>query len=287
MALGWYYDIKAKMWIFSSLVAVERDPFQYVPGPNSYASEYPVHFAFLSTIRSIFQKIGLDDSPINDIIEYLSDFYDLRPTKQDIRSIPEKADEYLKEHSFTPDEVHEPKKVSLKAKLKHGFEVQRLRLIWVQQLTGMATDALVFGALYVTLLFPTEVVNDIVPLEYLIIGLFVLSLPLFFGITLIGWYYDKKLRVWSADSAVRAERSPYQYVPPPRAYGIELPIYFILFETLIEVFNNINVDSSELEQILQYLKDYGCLDVRKDVDIKAALALRKSYGTLFSENNRR
>ena len=282
MALGWYYDVKAKMWNPSSQVAVERDPFQFVPGPNSYASEYPVHFAFLTTMQNIFEKVGIENSTLNDIIDYLGDYYDLKPTKKDIQSIPQKADEYLSEHPFSKEELVDKRKVPLGAKLKHGFEVHRLRLIWVQQLTGMATDALVFGALYVTLLFPDAVVNDIVPLQYLLIGLLVLSLPLFFGITLIGWYYDKKLRVWSADLAVRAERSPYQYVPPPKAFGIEMPIYFAVFETLIEVFNTIDADTSELERILQYLKDYGCLDVRKDKDIQDARELRKSYGPLFS-----
>jgi hypothetical protein len=286
MGLGWYYDVKAKMWMASSQAYIERDPFQYVPGPNSYASEYPIHYAFLSTIQTIFQKIGLDDSSIKDILEYLGDYYNLRPVRKDILTAPKVAEQYLDSHSFSSEEPTEPKKVRLRARLKLGFEVQRIRLIWVQQLTGMATDALVFGALYVTLLFPNEVVNDIVPLNILIIGLLVLSLPLFFGITAIGWYYDKRLRVWSADSAVRAERSPYQYVPPPKAYGIEMPIYFTLFETLIEVFKQINVDTSELENVLKYLTDYGCLDVRIDRDIAGARTLRKQYGRLFDKTER-
>ena len=219
-------------------------------------------------------------------MNYLGDYYRLRPIKQDIRSIPNTADEYMEEHPFTEYQEEDTGKISIGSRLKYGFEVQRLRLIWIQQLTGMFTDALVFGALYVTLLFPDVVENDIVPIEYLIIGLLVLSLPLYIGITAIGWYYDKKLRVWSADSAVRAERSPYQYVPPPKAYGIELPIYYTLFETLIDVFRKLNLDTSELERIIQYLDDYGCLDVRRDEDIAAARSLRKSYGMLFDSKER-
>jgi hypothetical protein len=286
MGLGWYYDVKARMWSPKSQAVIERDPFQYVPGPNSYASEYAIHYAFLSTLQATFQKIGLDDSTIRDLIVYLDDYYNLRPIKKDIRTTPKRAEEYLTEHSFTKDEIPEPKKAGLGSRFKLSFEVQRLRLIWVQQLTGMATDALVFGALFVTLLFPDQVVNDIVPLNYLILGLFVLALPLFFGVTAIGWIYDKKLRIWSPDAAVRAERSPYQYVAPPRAYGIELPIYFTLFETLVEVFKKLDIEPSELERVLKYLTDYASLDVRNDADIAAARELRKSYGKLFTQNER-
>ena len=60
-----------------------------------------------------------------------------------------------------------------------------------------------------------------------------------------------------------------------------MPVYFTLFETLIEVFKQLNVDTTELEKIIQYLNDYGSLDVRKDKDIAAARALRKSFGHLF------
>lgn len=286
MGLGWYYDIKARMWTQKSQALIERDPFQFVPGPNSYASEYPIHFAFLSTLQPLFQKIGIEDSTISDLIDYLDDFYRLRPTKKDIRTMPKKAEEYMADHSFTESEIPEPKRVNLSSRFKLGFEVQRIRLVWIQQLTGMATDALVFGALYVTLLFPAQVVNDIVPFEYLILGLFLLALPLFFGVTAIGWYYDKKLRVWSPDAAVKAERSPYQYVAPPKAYGIEMPVYFTLFETLIEVFKQIDADPDELERVLQYLTNYASLDVRNDEDIAAARKLRKSYGQLFDPSMR-
>jgi hypothetical protein len=286
MAVGWYYDVRAQLWKQTSQAAIERDPFQLVPGPNSYASEYPIHFAFFSTLQRVFQNIGLKDSSANDIIDYLGEYYGLKPIKKDLSAIPEEAEDYLATHQFIEDEAVKPRKGDLTSRLKLSFEVHRLRLLWIQQLTGMATDALVFGALFVTLLFPNEVVNGIVPLHYLIIGLFVLALPLFFGITLVGWYYDKKLRVWSADTAVRAERSPYQYVPPPRAYMIEMPIYFMLFETLIEVFKQINIDTGELERIVQYLSDYGCLDVKQDKDIQAAQILRKSYGALFESSER-
>ena len=284
--LGWAYDVKARMWKQKSQALTERDPFQYVPGPNSYASEYPIHFAFMSTIQSVFQKIGVEDSSIDDIIEYLSEYYKRKPIKRDIRSAHSKAEAYLADHSFTEDKIDEPRGVSRSSRLKLGFEVNRVRLLWIQQLTGMATDALVFGALYVTLLFPDVVSNDIVPFEYLILGLLILSLPLYMGITMIGWYYDKKLKVWAADSAVRAERSPYQYVPPPKAYGIEMPVYFALFEMMIKVFKQINVDTSELERIIQYMTDYGSLDVRNDADIAAARTLRKSYGDLFDSTVR-
>ena len=71
MGLGWYYDVKAKMWIQKSQAVVERDPFQFVPGPNSYASEYPIHFAFLTTLQTILPKIGIEDSSINDIVVLL------------------------------------------------------------------------------------------------------------------------------------------------------------------------------------------------------------------------
>ncbi len=70
---------------------------------------------------------------------------------------------------------------------------------WIQSLTVLFQDVLVFCALYVTLLFPDQVVDGLVPLNYLMLGILFLSLPLYLFLIAAGWYYDKKLRVWSAD----------------------------------------------------------------------------------------
>jgi hypothetical protein len=269
------------LWTQKTQATVERDPFRYVPYPGSFATEYPVHHTFLSTLKNVFKEIDVDTSQIDDLMFYLGEYYSLRPNKADIQAAPDMASEFMSRHPFSEEDEIKPKRIKISSRLKLGFEVNRLRLLWIQQLTGMFMDALVFGALYVTLLFPDVVVNDIVPLQYLLVGLLVLALPLFTLVTFIGWYYDKRMRVWSADAVVKAERNPYQYLPQPRSYTIELPFYFSFFETVREVFRELNIDTTDVDRIVQYLEDYGSLTIKKDADIARARGLRKSHGAVF------
>ena len=143
-------------------------------------------------------------------------------------------------------------------------------------MTGLLQDVLVFGALYVTIIFPDVVVDGFVPINYLMIGILFLSMPLYLFLTAAGWYYDKKLQIWSVDYAVKFERNPYQFVPYPREGIVEIPFYLAMFRLLNEVFEKMNLDNSELERMIEYLETYKKLNVSRDEDMTEARALRKN-----------
>ena len=42
LAIGWAYDIKARMWSQSNQVSVEKNPYSYVPNFKNAAFEYPI-----------------------------------------------------------------------------------------------------------------------------------------------------------------------------------------------------------------------------------------------------
>ena len=284
LGIGWLYDAKGMMWSAKLQAAAERNPYRYVPDLRSFAIDYASTNAMLLTIKSVFQKLGLNVTFLEESIEYLNSYYGFNENKKDIIASERMAEEFMKTHHLSREAVFKPGKVSLGARIKKGFEIQILRLSWIQQLTGMAQDALVFGAIYIVFLFPDVTTGNVVPLDYLFMGLILISLPLFTLIAIIGWLYDKKLRIWSADTAVKVERNPYSYVAEPRLYGLTMPIYYTLFETLREVFATTGVEATEVQRILDFMDDYGCFRVSKESDMRSAINLRKSFGETFQQS---
>jgi len=284
LGIGWLYDAKGMMWSAKLQAAAERNPYRYVPDLRSFAIDYASTNAMLLTIRSVFLKLGLDVTFLEESIEYLDSYYGFNENKKDIVTSERMAAEFMKTHPLFREAVFKLGKVSLGARIKKWFEVQILRLSWVQQLTGMAQDALVFGAIYVVFLFPDATTGNVVPLNYLFMGLILISLPLFTLIATIGWLYDRKLRIWSVDTAVKVERNPFSYVAEPRLYSLTMPIYYTLFETLREVFATTGVEATEVQRILDFMDDYGCFRVSKESDMRGAINLRKSFGETFQQS---
>ena len=172
--------------------------------------------------------------------------------------------------------------VGAKSKAKLGFEVGKLRLVWIKQLTGMFQDSLVFAAVYVVWIFPDVTSNGIVPISYLILGIFVLSIPMLFIVTLVGWYYDKKLRVWSPDMIVKVERTPYTYVPFPRDYVMDAPAQYLLLETMRDVFQALNIDATEINTILNYMNVFFDFKAAREKDMQKSRDHRRDYGKVFN-----
>ncbi|MHA2150167.1 MAG: hypothetical protein ACXAAN_16130 [Candidatus Thorarchaeota archaeon] len=289
MGFGWIYDVKGRMWSPQAQAGVERSPFSYVADYRSYAVDYAVFHSVLTTLKGIQSRLDFDTESIDDILRYLGGFFDRGINRKDIFSASGDAKDFMQDHPFSPLSAEAEKSVSLGGKAKHAFQVQMLRLTWIQSLTGLFQDVLIFGTFMIALIYfeGSGVVSGIVPFQILIIGIFVISLPLFLILATLGWFYDRKLQIWSPDLMVKVERNPYTFVAEPRLHIMILPAFFAVLETMREVLLSVNADTSDIDRILSYIEEYGKLDVARDEDMARARELRKSYGALFKSEDGR
>ena len=281
LGVGWLYDVKGRLWSPSTQSAAERDAYKYLPNIKTYTIDYPSIYSLLNTMKGIIEKLGLNTERIDELALYMSKYYGRAPERKDILQADKDANEYIKDHPFQMEEIDKPK-ISLIAKAKLVFTTNTLRLSWIQDLTGMLQDALVFAAVYVVFIFPDVAVNGIVPLFYLGLGFILLSLPMLFAQTSIGWVYDKKFRVWSVMNVVNVERSPYTYVAFPRQYQMDFPFYYAFLESLRGIYIALNMDSTKIDLIMDYIGKYGTFRASHESDFAEAQKLRRELGKLFT-----
>ena len=286
LGVGWLYDAKGMMWSAKMQVAAERNPYRYVPSPRNFAFDYATIYAMLGTLRSIFLELHLEVTSLDDSIKYLDTYFRLRENKKDMIAAEKEGKDFMKTHPLSQVSMDDRGKIGWGVKAKMAFEVQLLRLGWIQQLTGMMREALVFGAIYVVFLFPEAAIGNIVPINYLFLGLILLSLPLFTLVAIVGWLYDKRLKIWSVDAAVKVERNPFTYVAEPKLHGVTMPIYYALFGILREIFIATGIETTEIHEILDFLDRYRSLCVTKESDMERARSLRKSFGDTFGSSKR-
>ncbi len=278
MGLGWLYDEKGKMWSQQVLVARERDPFQYVPNYRTIALDYPFLYAIVKTFRNIFTKLDLPQDRLAAYEAYLADYFSRRTTRHSIFNAMPKAKSFLREYPF--ESISEgTKKATISSRLKKSFETHKLRLAWVQALTGMAQDALVVGALYITVFIPATQTDDTLRVLY---GFVLISIPLYLVLAIAGWIYDKRLKVWQADMTVKIERNPFSYVPEPRFHILVYPFLFPVIFTLEGILKARGISNHKIERCIEYLREYANLSVTRDEDMKRARILRKELGAIFS-----
>lgn len=281
LGIGWAYDEKGKFWSPKVQVVAERSPYQFVSNYHTLSFDYPALYAVFASLKKTFERIGMDTSSLDNMSLYLDGWFRRGVSRSDIfEAEPESVK--FSSHRFGEHLEKRRKKIPIGARLKLGFETELLRLNWIQALTGLFQDVLVFGALYVTIIFPTVVVDGFVPLPYLMVGILFLSMPLYLCLTAAGWYYDKKLRVWSVDYAVKVERNPFSYVPDPRNGIIEIPFFLALFKPLNTLFKKMELDNSELEKIIEYLETYREFSAADDQDMAIARTLRKNLDVRWS-----
>lgn len=277
MALGWFYDARARMWSAAIQAATERKPYSYVPTFHDQAIDYPIFYVLLSIYHGITEKIGSTSKNIRDLAGYLDEYFSMVAEKSDIQGIQLSSEHFIQEHPL--DGREENGEISALARLKLGWEVQTLRLTWIQSLTGLLQDVLVFGSLYVLVVFPW------VPRESeLIVAIGGISLPLLVVLVGLGWYYDRKLRVWSVDMAVKVERDPYSYVMEPKLYAFTLPFIYALLAVMKELLENAGAGIQEILTVAQYLEAYSKLDSSNNEDLKRSIQLRRSLPELFTSD---
>ena len=279
---GYLYDVKGRLWSEKMQVMAEKNVYSYVPSFKSLSTEYPYVYCLVDTMKQILTHYKLNTTAVDDLAVYLDSYFSRSAQEtKDIKESQRMANEFNAGHRFT--ETQEPKRkcVGIRARIAKGFQLQVWRLTWVQNFSGLAQDVLVFAALYVGILFAEVAEANVVPFNYLILGILTLSLPLYLGLVVAGWYYDKKLRLWSPDMAVKVERNPYSYVPDLHMIGYEQPFLYALFNLYLSLFNKLNLDNSELVKATVFLESFWTLTAGIHSDMDVARNLRKDFGKVF------
>lgn len=278
LGIGWLYDQKARMWSQKVQASAERNPYYYVPNFKNLTMEYPIFYTLINTMQSVIARMGYDSEKIDDLTQYMKGFFQSKPDKKDIRESERRGASFMEKHPFETTKVEGDSRVPVRSRVKLAFETQMLRITWIQSLTGLIQDVLIFGALYVLIIFPSAS-NEL----RLFLAVVVISLPLLIVLTLLGWYYDKKLKIWSVDTAVKIERNPYSYVAEPYLYSRVFPFFFAFFTTVREIFRVKGISHKEVDETLEYLTKYTELSVSRTQDLKTAQDLRISIGALFQD----
>ncbi len=288
MGIGWAYDVKAKMWSQKEQAITERNAYSYIPSYWEIVVHYAIYRSMVRTFKQILSKNGLDSDYLDDAQRYLDGYFGRKLTREDIFSSLSAGLAFCQKHPFSTTTSQEQKRVPIRSRIKLGFQVMMLRLNWIQSLTGLVQEVLVFGTFFIALIYlqGKEVVDEILPFDILVIGFFLVSIPLFAVLVSLGWLYDRKFKIWAPDFVVRIERNPYTYLAEPKLHVMYFPFYFALLQTMKKIFISHQMDVTELDRIQQFLGSYQNLDVAKDEHMIIAKELRKTYGELFGNQKR-
>ncbi len=282
MGLGWVYDKKAKLWTQDIQAKVERNPYRYVPSFADLASNLPFIHSLTFILRKTLKQLELSTEALDDFIEYMSIYFSLQPIKDDISRAKSISDEFWQNHSFGHNQQSKDYKMGLIERLKLGFQVSVLRINWIQSITGIFQEILIFGALFSLVIFSDVAVNSSLPTDYLLIGLLFTAPPLTLVIIALGWFYDKKLKIWSVDAAVKVERNPYSYVLEPRLIAFFLPVFRAYLEVIMRIREKLDTGVEDIERFFEYLSAYSKLSPARRDDLKHAKQLRASLEWVFA-----
>ena len=286
LGLGYLYDAKAQLWNQRLQVLIEHNPYMYTPNFRFLMAEYPIFYALIRVTHDLLETLNLDSDPISRLAVYLNNHFATTPDRIECTSeIEAMGAEFLSSYPFTTGVEPASLKEGLGNKAKKAFQLRVWRLSWVQNFTGLAQDVLVFAALYVAVLFPEAATNGVVSLDYMILGILTISLPLYIGLMLAGWYYDKKLRLWSPDWAVKVERDPYSYVPEPRTFGFVFPFIYALISFHHDLLEKLGYDTDEISKCVEFLNSYSQLTAATTSDMNTAKEIRAGLGNLFASVN--
>ncbi|MGY5875960.1 MAG: hypothetical protein RTU30_09455 [Candidatus Thorarchaeota archaeon] len=279
LGLGWAYDEKGKLWSERLQVTQERNPYQYVPDLRTRTFVYPFIYALISILDSFERKFG--NQGLKEINEYLRQYFHRRPgSRKDIESALPDSDLFMKEHPFVVDSTEESGPITRGAKAKLGFQLQVVRITWIQSLTGLMQDVLVFGALYAVILVPTDT-----PLDQLLLLSLIMALVIFMALVIAGWYYDKRLKLWSPDMEVKTERNPYTYIITPRLHTVFVPFFYGIIKIVLDIFKKMGEDTTELDRLMEYLNQLVALEASRDEDMQRARDLQEEFPEVFSKKD--
>ena len=99
--LGYIYDKVLVMWAPSQEVAIERNPYQYIPSPKDHIFWFPIYSALLDVSEKLADEFYLDKSTIQETRKYYSELQRLAPErKEDIDKGIELREKFIAKHPF-------------------------------------------------------------------------------------------------------------------------------------------------------------------------------------------
>jgi len=284
LGFGYIYDDRLKLWNERIQIETEKNPYTYIPLIRYRHFEYPFFYAIIDSLRKISKKVGVDSTQIEELDTYLSDYFSRSAgSRSDLFGADSKAEEFNEEHPFIEEDEPTEDKLSLGHRAKKNSMLNFWRWRWVQNFTGLPQDVMVLAALLGAIIFSEFLVNESLPPEYIQMSITFFALPLFFILLAFGWYYDKRLKLWSPDQVVKVERNPYSYVPDPKVVAYSIPFLNALINSYIQLFEKLDLDPVELIIIATYLDSYSKLSAADDSDMATARQLRQEFGPVFSD----
>jgi hypothetical protein len=107
LIIGYIYDKVLIMWAPSQEVAVERNPFQYVPSPKDEIFWFPLYSSMLDALSSLSDKLDIDKTDIIEVKEYYSKLQKFKPERRnDLDEAITLCNEFLEAHPFVKQEFH-------------------------------------------------------------------------------------------------------------------------------------------------------------------------------------
>jgi hypothetical protein len=280
LGLGYVYDVRLKLWNEGFKVAIERDPYQQAASLRTKSMDFPALYAFIHTMRRYLVRSGIETAKIDGLIQYYTKYFQRSATdKIDLIESNKSGKTFLEEHPFTSktQAVHRGRNIG--GRLKSSFQTQLLRIGYIQSFSGTASDVLTISALYAPILVGESAPNDL-----LLNIVYLISLPLFMLLVVLGWYYDKKLKMWGPEFLIRIERDPYSYVPEPRLWAVVFPFLFVYLKNTYEVMRKMGKDTSKIEKIISYFDEYSRLKASNEKDLMRGRTIRANMGNLWKQN---
>ena len=101
LILGYVYDRVFVLWAPSQEVVMERNPYQYVPGPKDHIFWFPLYSVMLDATEQLAEKLQVDTLAIQDTKQYLSRLQELRPErKEDLDKALELRQDFVSKHPY-------------------------------------------------------------------------------------------------------------------------------------------------------------------------------------------
>ncbi|MFW9975732.1 MAG: hypothetical protein ACFFDQ_10725 [Candidatus Thorarchaeota archaeon] len=284
MGVGWGYDEKAKLWNEAVVVQTERYPYAFVPEYRTYAVDYPMTLSLMKILKGIYLQAGIDTHKLDYLGKYLESFFRKNPSnKRDLMIAEIEARRFMEDNPFIGQPATDSiKRYSVSTKMKRLFQVWILRLNYIQSFTGLGQDVLVFAAVYVAIIFPTVAEKGLVPIEYLFQGILFLSVPIFLLMVVAGWFYDRRIKLWSPSMTVEEERSPFNYVPEPRTLSLTVPFFYGTLHFLYTILKHHNLDAKYSENLFEYMNRFLKLRVSRDEDLDFGRNIWKEHKGVFN-----
>jgi len=284
LGFGYIYDARLKLWNERMQVEIEKNPYTFIPPIRYHYFEYPFYYAIIDSMKEISGKIGTDTTKIDELSVYLTDYFSRKPgNRSDLFGAYSKAENFRVVHPFIEDDELPPEKLSLSHRAKTNSMLNFWRWRWVQNFTGLPQDVMILAVFLGAIVYAEFLVDAKLPTEYLQISLTFFALPLFLLLLTVGWYYDKKLKLWAPDEVVKAERNPYSYVPDPKLITYSIPFNNALLNYFMQLFSKFNFDMTPLVKLETYLDTFSKLSAADDSDMATARQLRKDFGPVFTD----